>query len=116
MAAWVGLQLPSPGCAGVLLMSGVVFGAQCLQLQPRSAHLPPVLHCHGTADMVIPHMSAGMTKSNVEAAGVKEYELKTYEGLAHSANEEELADALAFIKARLTYRAATPPLSCRCRS
>lgn len=51
--------------------------------------------------MVIPHMSAGITKSNVEAAGVKEYELKTYEGLAHSASEEELADALAFIKARL---------------
>ncbi|CAD7944287.1 unnamed protein product [Amoebophrya sp. A25] len=107
IAAWTALQLPQK-CAGVLLMSGIILGVPSLCLNKTVCEDLPVLHCHGTADMVVPFMGAQMVCQQLKEGGVSKYELKSYEGMAHTASPEELADVIAFVKNCMTASAATP--------
>ena len=44
----------------------------------------PLLHCHGTGDMVVRYDWAQKTKEAVEEKGIKSYDLRSYEGMAHT--------------------------------
>lgn len=66
----------------------------------HAASALPVLWCHGTVDREIPlsyaedaleflHRSIGIPRSTLK--------LKTYNGLAHSINDEELEDIISWV-------------------
>lgn len=65
MSLFCGLQLPpEQKPAGILVMSGYLPGASKFVLTPGFEDVK-VLHCHGTADPVVRHEWAEMTKSHV---------------------------------------------------
>ena len=97
LSLWTGLQLPEKP-AGILMMSAYLPAATKFQIAP-GLHDTPILHLHGTADPLV--TLAVAQKSKMLMTGVKgatNYELKTYPGLQHSINMQELADAKAFLE------------------
>lgn len=59
----------------------------------------PVLLCHGTYDEVVPYQESYRTKEFLEKdAGRTDVQLKTYEGVAHAVDDEELEDVIAFFE------------------
>lgn len=97
MSLFTGLQMPAEQkLAGVLILSGYCPGYSRFKLTPGLEDTP-LLHCHGTADPVVQHDWAVKTREFVLSQGLKEYELKSYAGLAHSANMEELEEAFDFM-------------------
>ena len=98
MSLFTGLQMPvEKKMAGVLIMSGYCPGYSKFKLTPGLEDTP-LLHCHGTADPVVKHEWAVKTREFVLGQGLKEYELKDYPGMPHSACPEEFAYALEFLK------------------
>ena len=97
MSLFTGLQMPAEQkLGGILILSGYCPGYSRFKLTPGLEDTP-LLHCHGTADPVVLHDWAVKTREFVLGQGKKEYELKSYANLAHSASNEEMADALAFV-------------------
>jgi lysophospholipase II len=98
MSLFCGLQLPiEERLAAVLVMSGYCPGYSQFKLTPGMEDVP-LLHCHGTHDPVVRHEWAVKTKGHLEGLGFKDYELKDYPGMQHSACPEEMAYALAFLQ------------------
>ncbi|CAK7909260.1 acyl-protein thioesterase 1 [[Candida] anglica] len=58
----------------------------------------PVFQGHGTADPVIAHEFGQQTSVLFQDLGFKNFKFHSYPGLAHSASEEELEQAMEFIK------------------
>lgn len=100
MSLWTGLQLPSSfsgRLAGVLVMSGYLPKGHAFALSDHGK-VTPVLHCHGTADpLVLPQFAEDSRKHVLEAGHAGGYELRTYRGLAHSANMQELMDVVQWL-------------------
>lgn len=57
----------------------------------------PVFQGHGNVDPIILHEWAVAAKDLYKGLGFKNYQFETYNGLAHSASEEELGDVMEFI-------------------
>lgn len=102
LSIFVGLQMPSvqEKLAGIVAMSGYLPGEKQFHLTEGLGDTP-VLHCHGTADPVVRHELAGMSKAMLESKGVSNYTIKSYPGMMHSACPEEIQDVLKFIQERL---------------
>ena len=100
MSLWTGLQLPSSfseRLAGVLVMSGYLPKGHAFALSDHGK-ATPVLHCHGTADpLVVPEFADDSRKHVLDAGHAAGYELRTYRGLAHSANMQELMDVVQWL-------------------
>uniref|UniRef100_A0A7S3PYM6 Phospholipase/carboxylesterase/thioesterase domain-containing protein n=2 Tax=Chaetoceros debilis TaxID=122233 RepID=A0A7S3PYM6_9STRA len=98
LSLFTGMQLPKEKKpAGVVLMSGYL-PAQSQFTITEGLNDVPILHCHGEADpMVVPAM-AQKSQVAVKEMGAESYELKTYKGLPHSINMDEIADVAAFLK------------------
>lgn len=58
----------------------------------------PIFQGHGTVDPVINYDYGKQTSELYKQLGFKNLKFNTYEGVAHSASEEELADVIKFIK------------------
>ena len=98
MSLFAGLQMPpEKKLAGVLVMSGYLAGSKQFNLSPSGA-TTKTLHCHGLADPMVNYNMAEKTRDLLLSGGHKAYELKPYEGLAHSVSVEELKDGLEFLK------------------
>lgn len=67
LSLFTGLQMPPElKPAGIVVMSGYLAGAGKFKLTPGFEDVP-VLHCHGTGDMVVRYDWAGKTKSAIES-------------------------------------------------
>jgi len=100
-----GLQLPADKkLAGVLVMSGYLAGAKDFTLTP-GLETVPVMHGHGTADPMVRFAWAENTKMEVMRQGCLDYDLRSYDGLGHSLNQEEINDAMAFLLKLLPFNA-----------
>lgn len=97
LALYTGLQRASEPIAGVLCMSGYLPKAEAwAPAGPMRA--APVLLCHGDSDpLVRPDWAAKSAAALKEAHGMASVELKMYKGMEHSACEEEIRDAAAFL-------------------
>jgi len=84
--------------AGVVGMSTYVPLRKEVPLVSAANAATPILLCHGDADAVVAYdfgLAASELLKNATKAPV---EFKTYRGMAHSANPEELRDVAAFLK------------------
>ena len=92
-----GLQFPER-LAGCLVMSGYLAGANSFQLA-EAAKGTPVMHLHGMVDPMVRIEWARETKRRiVEDFDHPNYTLKEYKGLEHSVSQEEMGDAIDFLK------------------
>mmetsp|Transcript_7701 Transcript_7701/g.11060 ORF Transcript_7701/g.11060 Transcript_7701/m.11060 type:complete len:348 (-) Transcript_7701:251-1294(-) len=99
LSLFTGLQLSSAAqkLAGIVLMSAYLPGAQKFQLT-SGLEDTPILHCHGTADPLVLFTMAAKSKELVVSKGAQQYEIKSYGGLQHSVNMQEIDDVTQFIK------------------
>ena len=69
-----------------------------------SAHAKslPVFLAHGTADMVLKYEYGQMTAARLEELGFEDVDFQTYNGMAHSACQEELQHLATFIVKNLS--------------
>ena len=67
-------------------------------IKPRVNFDTPIFQGHGTVDPVINYDYGKQTSELYKQLGFKNLKFNTYEGVAHSASEEELADVIKFIK------------------
>lgn len=99
LSLFTGMQMPSPSqkLAGIVVMSGYLPAAKKFTIT-AGLEDTPILHCHGEAD---PMVQIGMARRSQEVLtgdkGAKDYRLKTYPGLVHSVNPEEVAEVLSFL-------------------
>jgi len=98
LSLFTGLQLESveKKLAGIAILSGYLAAAKSVRLTP-GLESTPILHCHGTADPMVVHAMAEKSREALLGMGVTNYELKSYKGLVHSVNMEEVADVMAFL-------------------
>eukprot|EP01027_Heterolobosea_sp_BB2_P024493 GEZU01036901.1.p1 GENE.GEZU01036901.1~~GEZU01036901.1.p1 ORF type:complete len:254 (-),score=54.32 GEZU01036901.1:43-804(-) len=57
----------------------------------------PLLMCHGNADFIVPYAYGQLSHMRIKAKH-RNAEFKTYPGLGHDSNPQELADILEFFK------------------
>ena len=97
LSLWTGMQL-SEKIAGILLMSAYLPAAGKFHVTPGSEDTP-ILHLHGTNDPLVTLAVAQKSQTLLlKTKGATKYELKTYPGLQHSINMQELADAQKFLE------------------
>jgi predicted esterase len=99
LALYAGLQLPKP-LAGVVVMSGYLANANAFKLSPAAA-ATPVAHFHGAIDPTVRVHWARESAEKLRALGLREYDLKEYPDLGHSANLEEVNDVEAWLRRTL---------------
>lgn len=100
LSLWTGLQLPEK-LAGVLMMSSYLPAAGRFAIT-AGLEDTPIVHLHGAADPMIKLEIAEKTKETVTTLkGATNYKLKSYPGLQHSINMQELGDALEFLQSIL---------------
>ena len=95
--------------AGVHVLSGYL--PRPAGIAPTAATLQrtPVRLYHGSADAVVPLLAAQDAEARCRALGVADVRLTVYEGLAHSANERELAELVKGLAAALAAPPEPPP-------
>jgi lysophospholipase-2 len=99
LSLYTGMQLPSEAgpLGGIVMMSGYLPHASGFHITPGSENTP-IFHGHGAVDPLVRIDAAKESQTHVTGVGAKDYNLKIYEGLAHSANPQEIADVLAFLQ------------------
>lgn len=96
MSLFTGLQLPiEMKLAGVLVISGYLPGASKFKLTPGFEDVP-VLHCHGTQDMVVNYEHAEKTKKHVTGKGLKSYTIKSF-NVGHTVSPDIMMSAVEFL-------------------
>jgi lysophospholipase II len=99
LSLFTSFQLPQQ-IAGVVVMSGYLPAARQFTISP-GLHTTPVLHCHGTQDMVVPYVMAEKSVQKVREAGVTDYTFKSYP-IGHTVDPRtELVDVMAFVQEKL---------------
>lgn len=97
MALYTGLNYARP-LGGVLCLSGYLVHPAGVAPSAEVKAGTPILMLHGEDDGVVLPAYGRESAAALRALGVASVELKMYPDLPHSASEEELADALAFIR------------------
>ncbi len=95
MSLYTGMQLPSP-LAGIAVMSGYLPHESGFKIAP-GLEGTPIWHGHGAADPLVRPQAAKESEEGVKKLGATNYTLKTYPGLAHSVNPQEIGDVLTFL-------------------
>jgi len=99
VALFTGLQY-SHTLAGVLCLSGYLAAEERFILAPEAVNTP-VAHFHGSDDQTVQIKWARGSQAHLRELGIRTYELKEYSPLGHSASQQEIADVLAWLQARL---------------
>mmetsp|Transcript_22285 Transcript_22285/g.66039 ORF Transcript_22285/g.66039 Transcript_22285/m.66039 type:complete len:287 (-) Transcript_22285:1133-1993(-) len=109
LSLYTGLQLDSVDqkLAGIVVMSGYLAAAKSFKLT-SGLEVTPILHCHGSADPMVIYDMAKKSQQHLLEMGAKEYKLRSYAGLVHSVNMEEIADVMTFLQ-----RVLPPDESCK---
>lgn len=99
LSLYTGMQLPSSNgpLAGIVVMSGYLPHASAFKIS-SGLESTPIWHGHGAADPLVRMEAANESQSAVKEGGATDYTLKTYAGLAHSVNPQEVGDVLAFLR------------------
>jgi lysophospholipase-2 len=102
LSLYTGMQLPNNNnkLGGVVLMSGYLPHESGFTITPGLEDTP-IFHGHGQLDPLVRLEAAIESQSVVQTKGATNYQLKTYSGLAHSVNPQELQDVLSFLKSIL---------------
>jgi predicted esterase len=95
--------------AGVIGMSTFILQREKFaEIISKSGNLDtPVLMCHGTADQVVRYQWGKMTFDGIKkilqdnGSGNNQVQFKTYNGMGHSACQQELVDVVQFLKERV---------------
>jgi predicted esterase len=96
LSLYTGLQYREK-LAGVVVLSGYLPHASGFHIDGTPNQHTPVLHCHGTSDMVVSHSVAVRTQQVVtNDKGATSYKLKSYP-IQHTVSPAELADVLKFL-------------------
>ena len=98
LSLFTGMSLPQP-LAGIIVLSGYLPAASKFQLTP-GLERTPILHCHGTQDMMVNHNLAHKTMEHLKSKGATDYRVKSYP-IAHTVSTEELAEVLQFVQSIL---------------
>jgi len=93
LSLFTGFQLPQQ-LAGIVCLSAYVPAVSQLSMKHPQT---PTLHCHGMSDPLVTHAIAQKTKQLLLDRGATAYELKSYPGLQHSINMDELKDVKGFL-------------------
>mmetsp|Transcript_8273 Transcript_8273/g.10838 ORF Transcript_8273/g.10838 Transcript_8273/m.10838 type:complete len:344 (-) Transcript_8273:33-1064(-) len=103
LSLYTGMQMKSADqkLAALVIMSGYLPAASKFTITP-GLEPTPILHCHGSQDMMVNPIMAQKSKAAVLAKGALEYTHKTYP-IAHTVSEDELADVAAFLKEKLPH-------------
>lgn len=96
LSLYTGMQLSSK-LAGIVIMSGYLPHESGFNIA-NGLHDTPIWHGHGAADPLVRITAANESQSAVKAKGATNYTLKTYPGLAHSVNPQEIGDVLSFLQ------------------
>eukprot|EP00574_Skeletonema_japonicum_P005392 CAMPEP_0201724666 /NCGR_PEP_ID=MMETSP0593-20130828/8349_1 /ASSEMBLY_ACC=CAM_ASM_000672 /TAXON_ID=267983 /ORGANISM="Skeletonema japonicum, Strain CCMP2506" /LENGTH=285 /DNA_ID=CAMNT_0048215967 /DNA_START=85 /DNA_END=942 /DNA_ORIENTATION=- len=96
LSLYTGMQLPSK-LAGIVVMSGYLPHESGFNIA-NGLQDTPIWHGHGAADPLVRITAANESHSAVKAKGATNYILKTYPGLAHSVNPQEIGDVLLFLQ------------------
>lgn len=99
LSLFTGMHLPKEKkLGGIVVMSGYLAAKAQFSITDGLKDTP-ILHCHGEAD---PMVQIGMARKSQAAVkgefGAESYELKTYPGLVHSVNMDELEDVATFLQ------------------
>eukprot|EP00522_Entomoneis_paludosa_P008893 CAMPEP_0172450766 /NCGR_PEP_ID=MMETSP1065-20121228/8991_1 /TAXON_ID=265537 /ORGANISM="Amphiprora paludosa, Strain CCMP125" /LENGTH=281 /DNA_ID=CAMNT_0013202587 /DNA_START=265 /DNA_END=1110 /DNA_ORIENTATION=- len=105
LSLYTGLQMKEK-LGAIVLMSGYLPAASKLAITPGVEDVP-IMHCHGTQDMLVQAAMAEKSKMVAEAKGATDYTYKTY-SIAHTVSMDEIADVREFLKSKLP-----PDDSCR---
>ncbi len=103
LSLYTGMQLKLQNnnkLGGVVLMSGYLPHESGFQITPGFEDTP-IFHGHGQLDPLVRLEAATESQHVVQTKGAMNYQLKTYPGLAHSVNPQELQDVLSFLKSIL---------------
>lgn len=100
LSLFTGLRLPQK-LAGIVVLSGYLPAAKQFRVT-AGLESTPVLHCHGTQDMVVNFNLAEKTKNKVVEKGVINYEIKSYP-IGHTVAMDELAHVLQFVQTVLPH-------------
>ena len=95
LSLFTGMGLPQK-LAGIAILSGYLPAAKKFKVTP-GLESTPVLHCHGTQDMVVAFPLAQKTMEKVKEKGVMNYTVKSYT-IGHTVSMDELADVLQFLQ------------------
>lgn len=101
MSSLIALTAPhSIKLSGLILMSGGLPAPRFLNSDRTSTNEScPVLICHGTDDDRIGLEGGALrTEKVLKEFGWKDVRMKIYEGLGHSAGEQEVQDIFDFLK------------------
>lgn len=98
LSLFTGLQLEKDQkLAGIVVMSGYLPAKSQFQIT-KGLESVPVLHCHGENDPMVQVAMARRSCDAVKSMGAMNYEMKTYRGLVHSVNMDELQDIQTFLE------------------
>lgn len=92
------LSLLEEKIGGAVALSGFCPVSDALKSKIQNANFEtPVFQGHGDVDPIVQHSFGEDTSKFYREAGFKDWTFKTYGGVAHSANDEELVDVIKFL-------------------
>jgi predicted esterase len=95
LSVFTGMQLPNK-LAGIVMLSGYLPAASKFHIQ-GGLEDTPILHLHGTADLLVPLAVAQRSQELLGDKGAKEYSLKSYPGVQHTVTMEEIQEMKLFL-------------------
>jgi lysophospholipase-2 len=102
LSLFTGMQLAKEQkLAGIVVMSGYLPAKSQFQITNGLEDVP-IMHYHGQSDPMVQVAMAKRSQEVVKENGAVNYELKTYPGLVHSVNMEEIEDIKKFLEKILT--------------
>lgn len=101
LSLFTGMQLAQEQkLAGIVVMSGYLAAKSQFKIT-AGLESTPILHCHGESDPMIQLSMANKSVETVKELGATDYTFKTYKGLPHSVNMDEIQDILEFLQKKL---------------
>jgi hypothetical protein len=97
MTLFAGLQLAlDQKLAGLLVMSGYLPATAQFKMT-EGLESTPILHTHGTGDMVVRHAMAVSTKTHLEKLGFSGYNLRDFRNMGHTVDGKAFEEAARFM-------------------
>jgi predicted esterase len=94
LSVFTGFSLPQK-LAGIVCLSGYLPAASQFKIT-SGLESTPVLHCHGTQDMVVNHALAGKSREKVLGYGATDYTIESYP-IGHTVSMDELRRVQDFL-------------------
>jgi len=109
LSLFTGMTLPnaSQKLAGITVLSGYLVCAKKFRITPGFEGTP-IFHGHGTSDPLVLYANALKSLEYLKGQGATDYDLKSYEGMQHTVQQDEIQDWFKFCQ-----KVLPPDESCR---